>query len=152
MSENTETENYGIDYISLADFGVVDEVAQAWNSAMPDIGKGYLFEITNVKRKNASTGTPQLLFDHKVLEGAQAGRHITAFFPLTEKAIGKILGFLAELGIKLDDMKGFSPKGAIGRRVRGDVVAKEYTKRNPQTGESTTSQGVEVKNWIKVAQ
>ncbi len=142
---SNEGQEYGIDYLNLADYGVTNEEEQAWDpeSSLPP--GDYQFEIIDCQKKAAGTGTPQFVVKNKVVDGEFAGRQITGFYPLTEKAIGKLLRLLKAVGMTLDEKKGFSPKALVGKRYMGTVVEEAYKKKNPITMQEEEKTSVRLK-------
>lgn len=137
MSNNSQ--DFGLDYLSLADFGVTSLEESAWDPESTTPEGDHIFEITDVRKRTASTGTPQLQVVCRCVESDNknaVGTRISGFYPLTDRAIGKLARLLKVVGVSLDEKGGFPPKALLGKRFKGTVSVNTYTRKDPMTLEA----------------
>jgi len=90
------------------------------------ISDNYIFEVSNLEQKPASTGTPMVVATFVVAEGQEdeelakyTGQKAWGNYPLTEKALGRLKNLMMACGAPLDK---FRASACLGAKIRASII------------------------------
>jgi hypothetical protein len=109
----------------------------------PEVPAGeYTLDVLAVKQETSkSKGNPMLVVTFAVSDGDYAGKELTGYYTLTQKALGRVKRLMMAVGARLDKIR---TDEIVGGRLRATVIHQEAppqrgpdgnVKCDPNTGE-----------------